>query len=196
MISTLGLLLALAAGQTPQACLPQPSSAGAPDAVVCAPDDAALRQRIDAYLGVIDRPISAEAWRSLGPRAVPILVAIVNAPDERAWRKANALAALATIGGPEAEATVVAQAHETRSPWSVRVSAVRGAGYLLGAERVAGELRPVLERDPDRRVRAAAAEALTRRSGSAGCAAVKAQAAREPAEVRGMYRRALKVCVP
>jgi HEAT repeat protein len=198
MLSTLGLLLSLAAAQAGGACVP-PSGAAAADGQACTPasaaDDQALRRRINAYLGAIDRPISAEAWRALGPQAIPILAEIAGS-DQADWKRANALAALGAIGGDQAEAAIVAGAHDAQSSWKVRLSAVRAAGRALPADRVERELRPVLEADPSPHVRAAAAEALTQRSGGAGCDAVKGQQAREPAERRALYQKALKVGLP
>jgi HEAT repeat protein len=147
---------------------------------------------VEAYLGVIDRPVPEEAWRALGPPALPVLEEIARSPGA-SWRRANALLALSILGGARAEAVLLEQARDGSAPWAVRAAAVRGAGHLLPPERALTDLRPVLERDRDPRVRATAAEALARRAGAQGCAAVRAQAARE-APRRGAYDRALRAC--
>ena len=40
--------------------------------------DAELRHEIDGYLGTIDTPIPAAHWKALGPRAAPILAALIS----------------------------------------------------------------------------------------------------------------------
>ncbi|HSN92496.1 MAG TPA: hypothetical protein VLS93_14790, partial [Anaeromyxobacteraceae bacterium] len=110
--------------------------------------EADLRRRVEAYLGVIDRPIPEEAWRSLGPGAVPVLEEIVRSRTA-SWRRSNALLALAVLGGERAEAVLLEAARDGSAPWSVRAAAVRGAGHLLPPERALAALRPALERDAD-----------------------------------------------
>jgi HEAT repeat protein len=189
MIShAIAIALSLLAGQ---------DAATAPQGAVTAASgpaaaDARLRQTVEDYLGVIDRPIPAEAWQKLGPDAVPVLDEIVHS-SQADWRRSNALAALSILGGPRAEAVLLEQARDPAARWSVRLAAVRGAGHLLDPSRVTGELGPILERDPDVRVRAGTAEVLARRAGPAGCAAVRSQVAREPAR-RGVYHGALRAC--
>jgi HEAT repeat protein len=181
--TTLALLAVLAAAPAAPATGPTGIATPAPDA---------LRARVEAYLGVLDRPIPEASWRALGPGAVPILEEIART-SPASWRRANALLALAILGGERAEGVLLAHARDGSAPWSVRAAAARGAGHLLPADRALAGLRPVLERDRDPRVRAVAAEALARRAGPAGCAAVRAQAAREPG--RGaLYGRALRAC--
>jgi HEAT repeat protein len=174
------LALAIAAGQA--------GGATAPPA-----DPAALRGAVEQYLGTIDRPVSESTWRSLGPDAVPILEEIAASADVLPSRRARALDALGILGGDRAEATLLRFARDGGAPWPLRASAVRGAGRLLAPERTATELQPVLERDGDPRVRAAAAETLAARAGAAGCAAVRSQVAREPGR-RSAYARALRSC--
>ena len=192
MIATaLGFALALAAAQPGGVGEPPPSTASAAHAGA-SPADAALRRRVEAYLGVIDRPIPEQSWRSLGPAAVPVLEEITRS-GQAPLRRSNALLALAVLGGERAEAALLEHARDGSAPWSVRAAAVRGAGHLLPPERALAELRPALERDADARVRATAAEAVARRAGSAGCSAARAQAAREPSR-RALYDRALRAC--
>jgi HEAT repeat protein len=191
--TTLGLVLALAAAQPGGPVQPPPSAAPIASAGAATPPaDAALRRRVDAYLGVVDRPIPEESWRSLGPAAVPVLEEIARS-GQAPWRRSNALVALSILGGERAEATLIEHARDASAPWSVRAAAVRGAGHLLSPERALALLRPALERDADARVRATAAEALVRSSGSAGCSAARAQAARDQSR-RSLYDRALRAC--
>jgi hypothetical protein len=183
---SLALALALAAGQQPD----QPAATSAQAST----DDAILRQRVEALLGRIDRPVTAQHWLALGPAAIPILTEIASSPSERSSRRANALAGLATLGGPEAERLHLALARDQKAPWNVRGQAVRGAGVLLPAERVEAEVAPVLSTDPDDRVRADAAEVMVKHAIN-GCAAVKAHlAAREPGRSRALVGRALRHC--
>lgn len=189
MISpAIAIALSLLAGQ---GAAPAPQDAAAASAPAAA--DARLRQTVEDYLGVIDRPIPAEAWQKLGPDAVPVLDEIVHSATQADWRRANALAALSVLGGPRAEAVLLEQARDPAARWTVRLAAVRGAGHLLEPARLTGELGPILERDADIRVRAGAADVLARRAGPEGCAAVRARVAREPAR-RAVYQGALRAC--
>jgi hypothetical protein len=157
------------------------------------PDDAALRAQVNDLLGAIDRPVSAESWRALGPDAVPILSGIASAPDVRPSKRASAVAALAILGGPEAERVHRALARDPAAPWNVRMYAVRGMPRVVASGRVATEVRPVLAADADARVRAAAAEVLVR-DAPGGCAVVRDHLAREPARSRALVAHALSRC--
>ncbi|HSD19548.1 MAG TPA: HEAT repeat domain-containing protein [Anaeromyxobacter sp.] len=173
-----------------------------PDAGVCAPPDApdaaaaardpSVREKTLALLGAIDRPIRTETWRALGPEAVPVL-AEVAASDALPTRRALALEGLAALGGDRAESLHRSLAADAKEPRTVRRAAVRGLGRLVGADRVDAALRPVLERDPDRAVRATAADVLSRRSPAASCTAIRAQARREGSG-SSLFSRALAAC--
>jgi hypothetical protein len=167
------VLLALALAATPS-----------PDAP---PEE--VRAQVIAYLGAIHRPVPPEAFRALGPGAEDVLADVART-DPSPLRRVRALDALAGLGGVRAE-----QVHREvlASPASreVRRGAVRGLGRLLGAGAPA-TLGPVLERDRDPAVRAAAAEALARAAPTEGCARVRARARVDPEAAR--FRRALEDC--
>ncbi len=153
-----------------------------------------LRDRVEALLGAIDRPVDPAEWRALGPDAVPVLEEIAAAPRARPSKRARAVEGLAAIGGPRAEAVVLAALHDKGLPWPVRVAAARGAGGLLDPSRLTAEVRPALDEDPEPRVRAVAAEVLARLAPAQSCPAVRARAAQEPAASRALFRRALQGC--
>jgi HEAT repeat protein len=183
----LSLALALLAPSGEGVCAPS----GAPEAEAGACDPA-VREKTLALLGAIDRPIRTETWRALGPEAVPVL-AEVAASDALPTRRALALEGLAALGGERAESLHRALAADVKEPRAVRRAAVRGLGRLVTADGVDAALRPVLERDPDRAVRATAAEVLSRRSPSASCSAIRAQARLEGTG-SSLYSRALAAC--
>jgi hypothetical protein len=177
---------------------PRPRPAGAessPDAGAAPLSDEDLRSQIDAYLGSIDTPISAERWRALGPRAASILEQKVTSSDAFPSRRARAIEGLAAVGSTREAKLLVGLARSDSEPYTVRAAALRGAARLLPASKAIAALRPVLEGAGSARIRAAAADALTRSGGGEGCAAVRAQVQQERPENRGHFERALRRCV-
>jgi HEAT repeat protein len=152
-----------------------PAAPGADRGAAAAARDDAIR----SYLGVIDRPVPAEAWRALGPEAIPALEAVARDPAALPSRRAVALEGLAALGGPRAEAAHL-EAARGPAPRLVRQSAVRGLGKLLAPERLAVEVEPLLG-DPDGSVRGLAAEVLAERAPALSCGKVRARAAAEGA---------------
>lgn len=148
---------------------------------------------IQGYLGAIDRPVSAEAWRALGPEAIPTLARVAEDPRELPSRRALALEGLAALGGDRAEAAHLAALRAPATPRLVRHGAIRGLGALLPPERLAREVRPLLS-DRDPAARATAAEVLAARAPVRACDAIRAQAAREDGPVRIRFARALERC--
>lgn len=165
------------------------ASASAPPAA----PSAAVRERVRALLGVIDRPVSPEAIRAAGPGADEALAEIALSRD-LPIRRGRALEVLATFGGARAEEVHRRVLGDRAAPRAVRRSAVNGLGVLLPAGRVERALRPVLERDGDGAVRAAAAEVLSRGAPAGPCAAIRAQLRREQPGDRGRFTRALAAC--
>lgn len=154
-----------------------------------APDD--VRDEVLSHLGAIDRPVSPETWRALGPAAEPVLLEVAASTSELPTRRARALEGLAALGGARAEEAHLRLAREPGAPSIVRSGAVRGLGRLLQPARLAAEVRPLLaDRAP--RVRQVAGEVLARRAPREACADVRAQAGREPAPAR--WSRALAAC--
>jgi len=164
-------------------------------ALVATPDPAQparedVRDQVRALLGAIDRPVSPETFRALGPGAEDALADFARG-DDHPMRRVRALDALAGLGGPRAEA-VHREVAGSAAPSTVRTTAVRGLGRLAGPGRAVGELSTYLERDRDPRVRAAAAEALAVHAPADGCARIRARARAEPAPAR--FGRALAAC--
>jgi hypothetical protein len=153
-----------------------------------------VRPLVEAYLGSIDTPIGADRWRALGPAAAPILEELARDPGQLPTRRARALEGLSFVGSPAAAGLMVELLGREGEPPVVRTSALRGAGALLDADRLLAVARPVLEHATDAHIRAAAAEVLARRAPRMGCAPVRDQAARERAELRLAFARALKAC--
>jgi hypothetical protein len=164
-----------------------------PSGAVCSQAaDGALRSRITALLGSIDRPVSTDDWRRLPAEAAPILGAIASDPGEFPSRRANALGGLTARGSDSALHRRLAG--DASVPFVVRHSALRGLGSLLPADQRRGALVPLLQRDPDRRIRATAAEVLATSAPGTGCAAVRAQLSREKTDDRPAFQRALAAC--
>lgn len=154
-----------------------------------------LHARVLGLLGAIDRPVSPEAFRALGAEGEAALAELARSRELPPFR-ARALEVLAALRSPGAEELHRALARDPAAPATVRRAAVRGLGGLLAPAPAVATLRPLLAGDPDAGVRAAAAGALARASPADGCAAVRRQAAREPAGTRAAFRRALAACEP
>jgi HEAT repeat protein len=153
----------------------------------------AVRERVDAYLGAIDRPVPASAWRELGSDAVPVLEEVLHG-DPITSRRAAAAAGLAAIGGERSEQALLEVARGESERWSVRSTAVRGLGKVMSPERLPEALRPILEGGGAVAVRALAAEVLAREAPASTCSAIQAQVAREPARDRAAFAKAAARC--
>jgi hypothetical protein len=187
MLAALAVALSLSAPQPGAAPAPQEAPAAA------APASPEVRRRVKALLGAIDRPISPETWRSLGPGAETAL-AEVAASDDFPSRRALALEGVAAFGGARAETLHRRLAADASTPPPVRRAAIRGLARLLPPAGVAEALRPYLSGDRDASVRRAAAEALAEGAPGAACADIRAQARREGPRGEAMFRRALAAC--
>ena len=153
-----------------------------------APD---LRARVSALLGAIHGPVPAESLRALGPGVEEVL-ADLALTDPFPSRRIRALQALEGLGGARAEAVHRAIASDRAAPSAVRMHAVGGLGRLVPKADAPAALAPLLESDPDPRVRATAAEALARRAPDVGCARVRDRVLREDEPER--FGRALAAC--
>ena len=164
-------------------------SAPGPASVSITPEEA--RQHVSSYLGAIHAPVSADAFRALGPAAIDALADFaVNDPSP--VRRLRALDALAALGGPRAEAVHRAVLASPTAPPVVRRGAVRGLGKLSGPAGAPAALVPVLEGDRDPAVRAAAAETLAAAAPAAACGKIRAQARVDPEPSR--FGPALRAC--
>ena len=154
--------------------------------------DAELRERVEGYLGAIDRPVGAARWKALGPQAAPILEAVIADEAQFPSRRAKAVDGLVAAAPDRAAPLVGKLARDERQPSVVRVAAMHGAGQVLSSAKAVSELRPVLRTAKSRGIRAQAAEVLARKQG--GCAEVRGQVEREQAENRDAFARAMKQC--
>src|SRR5438270_3308280 len=117
--------------------------------------DDEVRSQLEAFLGSIDTPIRAEQWRSLGSRAAPVLEQIVSDHGRLPTRRARAIDGLSIVGSKTAPDLFTALAQSESEPAVVRMSAVRGAGRLLGPHKLVAALSPVLSGAKNSHVRAA-----------------------------------------
>jgi HEAT repeat protein len=156
-------------------------------------DSAAVRERAEAYLGAIDRPVPASAWQALGPDAVPFLEEALQT-DPITSRRAAAASGLAAIGGERAVEALLAAAHGDTERWSVRSAAVRGLGKAMSPDLLPGALRPILEGTGAVAVRALAADVLSRQAPATACSAIRAQVAREATSERAAFAKATSRC--
>jgi len=154
--------------------------------------DAELRERVEAYLGAIDRPVGASRWKALGPQAAPILEAVIADEAQFPSRRAKAVDGLVAAAPDRAASLVGKLARDERQPSVVRVAALHGAGEVLPPAKAVSELRPVLRTAKSTGMRAQAAEVLARKQG--GCAEVRGQVARESQQHRDAFSRAMKQC--
>jgi hypothetical protein len=150
-----------------------------------------VRQRVEAYLGTIDTPITADRWKALGTRGADLLQPIAESSDEFPSRRAKALSALVLASPDRAAPTAAKLAKDPRAPLAVRLAAVRGIAITSSKAQAVRELTPVMEGAAQMHLRAAAAEVI---AASGSCEAVKARVSREAEEVRGAYRKALSRC--
>jgi hypothetical protein len=187
-------LIAALLAAAPSGAQPQSRALPQSDAPQRDPSDDEVRQTVLAYLGSIDTPIGPERWRALGPKAAPILESLATDHDKLPTRRARALEGLSFVGSKAAPDLMVKLARTESEPPVVRMSAMRGAGRLLGPDKLIEVLRPVVTGDADTHLRAAAAEVLAHRVPSAGCAAVNEQAAREAGDNKLAFERALQHC--
>lgn len=153
-----------------------------------------LEAQVDAYLGSLDAAVKAEQWRALGPDAIALLEKRAFAKDGLPTVRARAAEALGLVGGEAQGEPLLAVATQADAPLIVRLSALRGAGRVLSNERAAKALAPLLEKDPNPKVRATAADVLAERLGAPGCAMAQKQAQAEPASQKTFFSSALKRC--
>jgi hypothetical protein len=171
---------------------PRPPQAASPPAQAPQLSDVELREQVNTYLGTIDRPISQESWKALGPRAAPILEEVIADSSQFASRRAKAVNGL-VIAAPDRAALLVGKlARDEKQPTVVRVAAMHGAARMFPSSRTISELRPVLHSARSPGLRAEAADVMSRKQG--GCAEVRDQLSREKAEHRPAFDRAMKRC--
>jgi HEAT repeat protein len=156
-----------------------------------APD---VRARVETYLESIDTPIPDERWRALGPQAAVVLEEIAQDHSRLPTRRARAVSALGIVGAEGSRQVMLALARNEDEAGIVRTSAIHAAAGMMAGPAAVESLRPLLERAKDPRVRAAAAEAMARRTPTLACPTVQKQVTRERAVQRPAFRRALDVC--
>lgn len=156
--------------------------------------DAETRAHVVALLGAIDRPVSAERFRALGPVAVEVLAEVAASGDRMPALRTNALGALASIDPARAEPLARAVVDSDGAPTAVRQAAVRVLGKVLTADRLRSAVAPVLRAGTDRALRAAAAETLARHAPDLGCPEVLDQVGLEAEGDRVAFERAVALC--
>ena len=150
-----------------------------------------VKARVEGLLGSIHGPVSPEAFRAAGPGAEEVLSEVARGGGLPS-RRIQALAALAGLGGANAEAVHREVAASVTAPSAVRRAAIRGLGRLLPPTAAQQALAPILERDGDPAVRAAAADALAAAAPVETCPRIRARARAEAEPAR--FARALKAC--
>src|SRR5437879_145685 len=97
MLAFLILLLSAPTQMHPPRVKTQPPpDAGTVTAVQMSDEE--VQQRIQMYLGTIDRPVTPGMWQRLGPAALPQLEKIVRDPEQLPTRRAGALNGISAIG--------------------------------------------------------------------------------------------------
>ena len=188
MLAFLILLLSAPTEMHPPRVKTQP----APDAGTVTPakmSDEEVQERIQMYLGSIHGPVTPGMWQRLGPAALPQLEKIARDPEQFPTRRAGALNGIAAIGSLTAPDLMLGMAKDEKQPMQVRIAAIVGAERVLPGDRLAQELRPVMENATNGQIRRVAAEVMATHG---GCAAVQAQAKRE--HNRDRMAKALKTC--
>jgi hypothetical protein len=157
-----------------------------------APSGAELRARVDSYLRTIHDPIPPDAWRRLGPEAVPILEVIARSPVELPTRRAGAVWALVHLQGTSARPMLDALLGDREAPFVVRSAAAGGIGATVAAAELRAALAPALAAAEEVRLRARAASVLV--SSSGGCDEVRVLVASEPEPSRPFFAEAAQRC--
>ena len=150
------------------------------------------RGAVEALLGTRDGAVSPERWHTLGPGAGPILEEIALDQAALSTRRARAIEGFSTLRTERSPLLLTKLAQADGEPFLVRLAAMRGAARTLPPARQLSALRPALERAPDVRLRAAAADLLSH--SRANCAAVRRQYKREPAEAKASFEASLRRC--
>lgn len=156
-------------------------------------DEAALKERVRAFLGSIDTPIPASRWRALGVRAGALLQTVIDDPAALPTTRARAVEALAAIGAPGLPERLQRLALSPGEPLAVRLAAVRGVAAVASPDRAGPMLLVIVGRADDVRVRAGAA-LVSARWVPGACTAVETHAAGEPEEAREHFHAAIRAC--
>ncbi|MCE9673939.1 HEAT repeat domain-containing protein [Myxococcus stipitatus] len=148
------------------------------------PED--LRARVLALLDQ-QAPPREEAWRQLGPQAIPVLNAMVMDGTVPAPRRSRAMASLAMVDPSQGASSIQEVLADVRAPAEVRASAAQSLGRCLGIDAI-----PILATrltDREDQVREAVAVALGRLGGQQARLALEE---RLPVEERPLVREALQ----
>lgn len=175
------------AAQKKAQAAPAPATLEGADAM----SDEDARAQMNAFLGSIDTPIPAAHWQALGQRVGPWLEEIARGTD-LPTRRAKALDGMAASKWTGAAGVMRELARDEATPANVRFHAVRGLAHVLPKDKVERELTPLLEGAKDARVRASAAEQLTKLG--LACGAVDRQLAREDEGGKLMFHAAVDSC--
>jgi hypothetical protein len=151
---------------------PPPAPAGSPRPPA---NEAALRQRIETFLGYFETTVPEEQWRALGPAAVPVLNEIATA-NGLPSRRVHALGGLIALQGKNTQPLLTRLSLDEAQPLIVRIVSVRGLAHVTPDSALVEKLRPVLQ-VKDERVGSEAADALAARVPKAGCGLVRARGA-------------------
>ncbi len=182
------LAAALSAGSgasAPATTSSEPGAAGAKDGL--------MRAQVDANLQSVVA-VPAERWQSLGPPAVPFLVEVASDPDAFPGRRVKAIHALAVVGSESNAQLLLDLTRSESEPHEVRLAALRDAVLLLPSKKAFAATAQTVKGVRSIRIRAAAAETLTRLSRGEGCAAVRIQVEKEKPGDRGHFQGALDRC--
>jgi hypothetical protein len=146
-----------------------------------------LRERVLKLLDASQGGLREEAWRQLGPNAVPVLTALVADRHAPVARRALAMTSLALVDPVRGAGSIREVLEDSRAPADVRASAAAALGRCLGLDAIP----PLLTRLQDRedRVREAAAVTLGRLGGQQVRQALED---RLPMEERPLVREALQ----
>src|SRR3954464_5025785 len=126
----LALLIFVLTAQTmtpPRNARPAPApDAGAVTPLELSPDE--VHERIEMYLGSIERPVTPAMWKQLGPGAIPQLEKIARDPQQFPGRRPSPLNGIVAIGSLTAPDLMIEMAKDEKQPATVRISAISGVG--------------------------------------------------------------------
>ena len=153
---------------------------------------AQTRAQVNEYLGS-DEPVTRERWRGLGQKAMPFLAKVATDQDASPARRLKAVNGIMAVGNENDAQLLLGLAQSDAEPLALRVASLKGGVKLLPAKKRLAAVRPLLKSAKPARMRAAAAEIMTRQS-RRECAPVQAQVDREKGKERALFQRALRRC--
>ncbi|NPC86819.1 HEAT repeat domain-containing protein, partial [Pyxidicoccus fallax] len=146
-----------------------------------------VRARVLALLEASQGGLREDAWRRLGPQAVPVLTSLAVDSSLPIARRALAMTSLSLVDPAQGAQSIREVLEDARAPADVRANAATALGRSLGLEAIPTLISRLEDREDS--VREAVAVALGRLGGQQARQALED---RLPVEERPLVREALQ----